>query len=110
MRRAVDRSLDLPTTPRRKVRRGLDWGDELDADRWLVREPNAWERSIREQQPRRTITIGCNITVGAAVRPEQLLYRGALRWRWRTPRPACCNVGIVLFKSVTEPQAAWTGA
>ncbi|WP_428937784.1 DUF7192 family protein [Fontivita pretiosa] len=104
MRQQLIGSLDLPTTPRRKVRRGLDWGDELDADRWLVREPNAWERSIREQQPRRTITIGCNITVSASVRPEQLLYRGAAALALADIlAQRGCNVGIVLFKSVREP-------
>jgi len=101
MREQLIGSLDLPTTPRRKVRRGLDWGDELDADRWVNRDPNAWERSIREAQPRRTVTIGCNITVAAMVKPEQLLYRGAAALALAdilTQRG--CNVTIVLFKSV----------
>lgn len=31
--------LAVPTTTRRKLRRGQDWGDELDSDRCLNREP-----------------------------------------------------------------------
>jgi hypothetical protein len=107
MRERLIGSLNLPTTPRRKVRRGLDWGDELDADRFLFREPNAWERSIREHQPRRTVTIGCNITVSARVRPEQLLYRGAAALALADIlAQRGCNVGIVLFKSVEQPTSS----
>lgn len=106
MREQLIGALDLPTTPRRKVRRGLDYGDELDADRWLSREPNAWERSVREPQPRRTVTIGCKITVAAKVRPEQLLYRGAAALALADIlAQRGCNVGIILFKSVYDPTA-----
>jgi len=69
--------LALPTAPRRRVRRGLESGDEMDPDRWLVRNPYCWEQSQREPQPRRTVTIGVNVTVYWAQEPEELLYRGA---------------------------------
>lgn len=104
MREQLIGSLNLPTTPRRKVRRGLDWGDELDADRYLSREPNAWERNVREAQPRRNVTIGCNITVASKIRPDQLLYRGAAALALADILTARgCNVSIVLFKSVEYP-------
>ena len=65
------------TAPRRKVRRGQDCGEELDVDRWANREPNAWDRSIREPQAKRTVRIGCNLAVSYFRRPEELLWRGA---------------------------------
>ncbi len=77
MRQVLLDEISLPSQPRRKVRRGLDWGDELDADRYLSREPNAWERSVRESQTRRTVTIGVNLTVACLQTAEDLIYRGA---------------------------------
>jgi hypothetical protein len=104
MRQRLIGALDLPTTPRRKVRRGQDYGDELDADRWLTRNPDAWERSVREAQPRRTVTIGCNITVNSKVTAEQLLYRGAAALALADVlAQRGCNVSIVVFKSTTDP-------
>jgi hypothetical protein len=107
MRQELIDELDLPTAPRRKVRHGQDDGDELDPDRWVNREPNAWDRNVREPQPRRTVTIGCNLTVSAHRRPEELLYRGAA---------ACAladilsergvNVGIIGFSCEDEPTNA----
>jgi hypothetical protein len=109
--RAVDRmrehligELDLPTRPRRQVRRGLDWGDELDADRWLHRDPAPWERTERAPEPRRTITIGCNVSAHHQIKPEQLLYRGAAALALADLLTSQgCNVGIVLFKCVESP-------
>lgn len=77
MRSALLDELALPTTTRRKIRRGLDWGDELDTDRYLSREPNAWERSVRNPMARRSVSVGVNLTVAAGQSPEDLLYRGA---------------------------------
>jgi hypothetical protein len=77
MRRTLVNELALPTTARRKVRRGMEWGDDLDADRYLSREPNAWEQSVRDPATRRTVTIGVNLTVCAGQNADELLYRGA---------------------------------
>jgi len=77
MREELLGDVALPTRPRRKLRRGQDWGDELDPDRFLAREPSAWERFERESQSRRTVTIGVNLTVACGQTPDELLYRGA---------------------------------
>lgn len=90
--------------PRRKVRRGLDYGDELNVDRWLARDPYSWERVEKSPEPRRTLTIGCNVSVHYLVTPEQLLYRGAAAVAladYLTQQG--CNVGITLFKVSDEP-------
>jgi Arc/MetJ-type ribon-helix-helix transcriptional regulator len=104
MRERLIGDVAAPTTPRRKVRRGQDWGEELDVDRYLSRDPSPWDRSVREKQPRRTVTIGCNLTVNAGVKPEELLYRGAAALALAdvlTSRGV--NVGIVAFDSVHCP-------
>jgi hypothetical protein len=98
-----------PTAPRRRVRRGQEWGDELDADRYLCRDPNAWDRSVREAQPRRTVTIGCNIVVSWAAKPADLLYRGAAALALADVLTARgYNVGIDLFKVAGEPSSGVT--
>ena len=104
MRERLVGELDLPTRPRRKIRRGLDWGDELDADRVFHRDPTPWERIDRAPEPRRTIQIGCNVSVSCRMTPEQLLYRGAAALALAdllTDRG--CNVGIALFKCAEGP-------
>jgi hypothetical protein len=77
MRKQLIDDIAAPSCPRRRIRRGQEWGEELDVDRWLVRDFNPWDRNVREQQVNKTVTIGCNLTVNAYVKPHQLLYRGA---------------------------------
>lgn len=104
MRERLMGELPLPIRPRRKLRRGLDCGDELDVDRWLVRDPNSWERMDRTTDAKRTVTVGCNISVHHLCGPEDLLYRGAaaVALADRLTQQGC-NVGIVLFKVSLEP-------
>ena len=108
---AVDRlreqlvgAVTAPAAPRRKVRRGQEWGEELDVDRWQVRDLAPWERIVREVQPRRTVTIGVNLSVNCHVRREEMLWRGAAALALAdvlTSRGV--NVGIVAFDSVLRP-------
>jgi len=77
MRQSLADDAALPVIPRRKIRHGREDGQELDPDRWLVREPMAWDRSEREPRPRNCIAIGVNMSVHAGQKPEELLYRGA---------------------------------
>jgi hypothetical protein len=67
----------LPAKPRRRVRRGQAEGELLDSDRILAREPDAWEKSVRESAPHVAVTIGVNLTVACLQTPRELLYRGA---------------------------------
>jgi len=94
----------VPDAPRRRVRRGQEWGEELDTDRWLACDLSPWERNVHESQPRRTVTIGCNLTVDGKAKPHQLLYRGAAALALAdvlTRRGI--NVGIVLLYSTKHP-------
>ena len=104
MREQLIGSVSAPVTQRRKVRRGQDWGEELDVDRYLSRDSSPWDRSVRERQPRRTVTIGCNLSVNASAKAEELLYRGAAALALAdvlTSRGV--NVSIVAFDSVLCP-------
>lgn len=77
MRAELTESVDVPCAPRRKIRRGQDWGETLDPDRVLSRDPMPWERVDRLPQEKRLVQIGCNLSVSARVKPRELLYRGA---------------------------------
>jgi len=77
MRESLADDVILPVVPRRKMRHGRDEGDELDPDRWLIREPFAWDRCEREMRSRNSVGIGINLSVHAGQKPEELLYRGA---------------------------------
>jgi len=103
MRAELTAELAPPATPRRRVRHGQEFGDELDSDRWLVRDLAPWDRNVREMQPKRTVTIGVNLTVSAGQRAEELLYRGAAAVALAdilTQRGV--NVGIVAFWSISD--------
>ena len=77
MRQELVDEVQPPTCPRRRVRHGQEFGEELDSDRYLSRDMNPWDRSVRETQPRRTVTIGVNLTVSCGQRSNDLLWRGA---------------------------------
>lgn len=103
MRAELTAELAPPTTARRRVRRGQEFGDELDSDRWLVRDLAPWDRNVREQQPKRTVTIGVNLTVSCMQRAETLLYRGAAAVALADILTARgVNVGIVAFWSCSN--------
>jgi hypothetical protein len=104
MRERLVGEVAAPSTPRRRVRRGQEFGEELDSDRYLAHSLSPWDRNVREQQARRTVTIGCNLSVNAGARPEQLLYRGAAALALADILSSRgVNVGIVLFNSRTDP-------
>lgn len=77
MRQTLMDEVCPPVCSRRRVVRNQDFGDELTPESVLVRSLTPWERMSRETQPRRTVTIGVNLTVHAGQRAEHLLRRGA---------------------------------
>ena len=62
--------------PKRKIKRRLEDGDEIDVERWLDREPDMWEESKKVKGPRFGVRIGVNIATSAHV--------GASGFKWRT--------------------------
>lgn len=98
MREHLTAEVDMPTKPRRKIRRGQDWGDTLDADRILARDPMPWERTDREPQDKRLVKIAVNLSVHCRQKPSEILYRGAATLAladFLTEQG--CNVEIVAF-------------
>ena len=77
MREKLAGEVAPPQAPRRRIRHGRADGDELDADRWLHRIPEAWDKSERVSQPRGTLEIFIDLTVHCKQTPAELLYRGA---------------------------------
>ncbi len=104
MREHLMGEIAMPATPRRKIRRGLDDGDELDADRWLRRDPAAWEKTVREPTAKRNVTIGCNLSVSCSRKPHELLYRGAAALALADIlTQQGYNVRILAFKVASDP-------
>ena len=104
MRAKLVDQIAMPSTSRRRIRHGQEFGDEIDADRYLRCDLNSWDRSVREQQARRTVTIGCNLSANGGVTAHQTLYRGAAALALAdilTSRGV--NVSIVLFAAVRNP-------
>jgi hypothetical protein len=104
MRQTIIEEVAVPHTSRRRRLRNLEFGDEIDADQWLRRDPACWERSSRDQTAKRTVTIGVNVTVHCGQNPENLLYRGAAATALADVlSERGFNVGIVLFYSAGVP-------
>ncbi|MBE3123211.1 MAG: hypothetical protein IMZ65_00220 [Planctomycetes bacterium] len=107
MRAALVDEVAPPPTSRRRLRRGRDYGDDIDVDRFGARDPQMWNRIERERQPKRTVTIGVNLTVNCKQQAEELLWRGAAALALAdamTQRGI--NVAVTLFLSVNNPSSA----
>ncbi|MBN2377047.1 MAG: hypothetical protein JXD22_11640 [Sedimentisphaerales bacterium] len=89
---------------KRRVRRGQEFGDQIDPDRFLAKVPNIWERTVRELQPDRQVTIGVNLTVNGSERAAATLYRGAAVLAMADYLSAQnINVKVVMYLPVTNP-------
>jgi hypothetical protein len=77
MRQAMVDEISPPVCSRRRVIRNQDFGSELTPESVMVRSLTPWERMTRENQPRRSVTIGVNLTVHSGQKAEHLLWRGA---------------------------------
>ena len=103
MRQSLVDEVSPPVSSRRKVRRNQETGDELDPEQVLVRSLTPWDRMTRETTPRRTVTIGVNLSVHAGRRAEHLLWRGAAAAALAdilTSRGV--NVEVVAFWSISD--------
>jgi hypothetical protein len=108
MKSQIDSEISvMATAPRRKVRRGQEFGEEIDADRFLARIPNVWERNIRQMHEHRTVTIGINLAISCKYNHEHMLYRGAAALALADVLVGQgYNVGIVLYESRSHPTSA----
>lgn len=103
MRQTLVDEVSPPVSSRRRVRRNQETGDELDPEQVLARSLTPWDRMTRETQPRRSVTIGVNLSVHAGRRAEHLLWRGAAAAALAdilTQRGV--NVEVVAFWSISD--------
>ena len=77
MRQSLIDEVCPPMRCRRRVVRNQEFGDELTPELVLVRSLTPWERMSREPQPRKSVTIGVNLTVAGIQPAEHILWRGA---------------------------------
>lgn len=61
--------------PKRKLKRRLEDGDEIDIDRWREREPDMWEETKKVKGPRFGVRIGVNVATSAHVGKEGFKWR-----------------------------------
>jgi len=105
MREKLVGEIDFPKTPRRRVRHGQEFGESMDADRYLARDPMAWARSVRVETPRRTISIGVNLSVIASGEQSADAVRETCRRMWTTPM-AGSGWKVVIVNEVDRMSAA----
>lgn len=80
---------------RRKRRRGLDNGDEIDIDRAITGDMFCWEQMQRTLTPHKTISIMCNVSVSCDKQRHHLLPRGAALCalaEWLSTRNYNCEI------------------
>lgn len=73
----LDDVAPIGSVRRRKIKRGLDDGDEVDADAWLQRRTDCWTSVVKSSRPHRVIRIACNVSTNHRMRPHELFCRGA---------------------------------
>lgn len=67
-----------PQRKRRKVRRNLADGAELDPQAWLERNPEGWSEIVHHLLESRLAKIAVNVTVSAGEHLDRLKWRGAI--------------------------------
>ena len=77
MREQISNEIPVPTSNKRRVRRGRDSGDEIDADRFLSRIPEMWNRIESDQVPANRVVVKINAAVSGGQRESAMAYRAA---------------------------------
>jgi hypothetical protein len=77
MREQISNEIPVPTSNKRRVRRGRDSGDEIDADRFLSRIPEMWNRIESDQIPANRVTVKINAAVSGGQKESAMAYRAA---------------------------------
>src|SRR5262249_53575375 len=67
----------IPQSRTRRVCPKSEQDEELSALAWAMRDPIGWTQIRSIAQPRDTVTVGINLSVGWRQKPSELLYRGA---------------------------------
>lgn len=70
-------SIRPPTRTRRKLRRNLEDGAELDPEAWLYRRPDGWSDTERVRTEKRIVRVLSHSGVLSHRSPSELMWRGA---------------------------------
>ena len=77
MRERISNELPIPTANKRRVRRGRESGDEIDADRFLSRIPEMWTRIESDEVPANRVVVKVNAAVSGSQKERHMAYRAA---------------------------------
>jgi hypothetical protein len=77
MRERISSELPIPTANKRRVRRGRESGDEIDADRFLSRIPEMWNRIESDEVPANRVVVKVNAAVSGSQKERHMAYRAA---------------------------------
>jgi hypothetical protein len=77
MRERISNELPIPTANKRQVRRGRESGDEIDADRFLSRIPEMWNRIECDEVPANRVVVKVNAAVSGSQKERHMAYRAA---------------------------------
>jgi hypothetical protein len=77
MRERISNELPIPTANKRRVRRGRESGDEIDADRFLSRIPEMWNRIESDEVPANRVVVKVNAAVSGSQKERHMAYRAA---------------------------------
>jgi len=64
--------------PRRKIRRGQEYGDSVDIDREISGVLECWDRSERVRTNQRTVTLAINLAMSCSTVERDLVAKGGL--------------------------------
>jgi len=77
VRERIEGQIQPPERKRRKLRRRLEDGDELESEAWLRRDPQGWSGLTRVFREKTLVRIAVNSVTIHFESPENLVYRGA---------------------------------
>jgi hypothetical protein len=77
MRERISSELPIPLANKRRVRRGRESGDEIDADRFLSRIPEMWNRIESDEVPANRVVVKVNAAVSGSQKERHMAYRAA---------------------------------
>jgi hypothetical protein len=76
-RSLISEEITPPQTVRRRTRRGVEFGEMIDSDRYLARVAECWDRSERMVSPIRTLRLGVNLATSSNRSQSSIVWRGA---------------------------------
>ena len=111
MRERISNELPIPTANKRRVRRGRESGDEIDADRFLSRIPEMWNRIESDEVPANRVVVKVNAAVSGSQKERHMAYRAAAALALAdalTERGASVEVQLIWCSREKTDEAAQT--